>query len=107
MCQDQTGQPGGARFKNTLIATDGSDLAEKAVQVGARAGQGRAAEKRDCDVIVMASHGQSGFTAAFLGSETQTCWQSPPFLFWPAAEALGCRRACGLPEISYLKHLGT
>ena len=55
-----------------VIATDGSDLAEKAVQVGARAGQGRAAEKRDCDVIVMASHGQSGFTAAFLGIETQT-----------------------------------
>lgn len=29
------------------------------------------AEKKDCDLIVMASHGRSGFSAAFLGSETQ------------------------------------
>ena len=129
-------------FKNILIATDGSDLAEKAVQLGlslakdmhAKSTVVRAtplpkvfvadgvampppvqvhdelvgevkqqfarieaqaqkagidcvsvhvdqdlpwraildtAEKRRCDLIVMASHGRSGFTAAFLGSETQ------------------------------------
>ena len=29
------------------------------------------ASKRNCDLIVMASHGRSGFSAAFLGSETQ------------------------------------
>jgi nucleotide-binding universal stress UspA family protein len=129
-------------FKNILIATDGSDLAEKAVQLGlslakderAKATVVRAtpipkvfvadgvampppvavhdevvrdvkeqfarieaeaksagvecetvhvdedlpwqaildtAAKRKNDLIVMASHGRSGFTAAFLGSETQ------------------------------------
>jgi nucleotide-binding universal stress UspA family protein len=129
-------------FKNILIATDGSDLAEKAVQLGlslAKDMHGKAtvvratptpkvfvadgvampppvqvhdevirevqqqfarveaqaqdagvdcetvhvdedlpwhaildtAGKRKCDLIVMASHGRSGFTAAFLGSETQ------------------------------------
>jgi nucleotide-binding universal stress UspA family protein len=129
-------------FKNILIATDGSDLAEKAVQLGlslakdmhAKSTVVRAtplpkvfvadgvampppvqvhdelvgevkqqfarieaqaqkagidcesvhvdqdlpwraildtADKRRCDLIVMASHGRSGFTAAFLGSETQ------------------------------------
>jgi nucleotide-binding universal stress UspA family protein len=30
----------------------------------------RAAESRQCDVIVMASHGRSGMSAMFLGSET-------------------------------------
>jgi len=29
------------------------------------------AKKKGCDLIVMASHGRSGFSAAFLGSETQ------------------------------------
>ena len=29
------------------------------------------AKRRGCDLIVMASHGRSGFSAAFLGSETQ------------------------------------
>ena len=129
-------------FKSILIATDGSDLAEKAVQLGlslakdmgAKATVVRAtpipkvfvadgvampppvevhdevvrdvrqqfarlerqardagvscetvhvdedlpwhaildtAAKRNSDLIVMASHGRSGFTAAFLGSETQ------------------------------------
>jgi nucleotide-binding universal stress UspA family protein len=129
-------------FKNILIATDGSDLAEKAVQLGLslakemratttivratpvprvfvaegvamppppevhdqivrhvneqfariKATAGAAgvtldtvhvdddlpwqaildtAAKKGCDLIVMASHGRSGFSAAFLGSETQ------------------------------------
>jgi nucleotide-binding universal stress UspA family protein len=129
-------------FKNVLIATDGSELAEKAVQQGlalakdmrARATVVRAtpippvyvaegvvmapppeirdnllalvdkqfadirqraeaagvacetvhadnelpwqailetAKAKGCDLIVMASHGRSGFSAAFLGSETQ------------------------------------
>ncbi|MBX9592391.1 MAG: universal stress protein [Hyphomonadaceae bacterium] len=30
------------------------------------------ADKKKCDLIVMASHGRSGFSAAFLGSETQS-----------------------------------
>ena len=30
----------------------------------------RAAESRQCDLIVMASHGRSGMSAMFLGSET-------------------------------------
>jgi len=29
------------------------------------------AKAKACDLIVMASHGRSGFSAAFLGSETQ------------------------------------
>jgi nucleotide-binding universal stress UspA family protein len=31
----------------------------------------RAASKRKCDVIVMASHGRGGFASLLLGSETQ------------------------------------
>jgi nucleotide-binding universal stress UspA family protein len=129
-------------FRNVLIATDGSELAEKAVQLGfsvakqmnakttvmratppptAYVGEGIAvtpppevreeiarvvgdqfarirkrasevgvacetfhvendlpwqaildtAKRQGCDLIVMASHGRSGFSAAFLGSETQ------------------------------------
>lgn len=30
-----------------------------------------AAKEKGCDLIVMASHGRTGFSAAFLGSETQ------------------------------------
>jgi nucleotide-binding universal stress UspA family protein len=30
-----------------------------------------AAKQKGCDLIVMASHGRTGFSAAFLGSETQ------------------------------------
>jgi nucleotide-binding universal stress UspA family protein len=48
-----------------------------------------AAKEKGCDLIVMASHGRTGFSAAFLGSETQKVLAQSTIPFssaddWPA-----------------------
>jgi nucleotide-binding universal stress UspA family protein len=49
-------------FKHILLPTDGSNLYETIIRV---------AEKRGCDLIMMASHGRRGLKGLLLGSETQ------------------------------------
>ncbi len=49
-------------FKHILVPTDGSRLSHKAIISTART--------RDCDVIVMASHGRGNLSALLMGSET-------------------------------------
>ena len=75
-------------FKHILIPTDGSDLSRKAVLYGVHLAKEcrakvtaltlaepyraiiDAAHAKDCDLIVMASHGRRGVSALLLGSET-------------------------------------
>jgi nucleotide-binding universal stress UspA family protein len=50
-------------FTHILLPTDGSGLSNVAIQ--------KVAEKRGCDLIMMASHGRRGLKGLLLGSETQ------------------------------------
>jgi nucleotide-binding universal stress UspA family protein len=50
-------------FTHILLPTDGSNLSQAAIQ--------KVAEKRGCDLIMMASHGRRGLKGLLLGSETQ------------------------------------
>ena len=50
-------------FTHILLPTDGSNLSQASIQ--------KVAEKRGCDLIMMASHGRRGLKGLLLGSETQ------------------------------------
>jgi nucleotide-binding universal stress UspA family protein len=77
-------------YANILIPTDGSELASEAIQHAAAAAQAAGvacetvqvehehpyqaiidtAKSKNCDLIVMASHGRHGISPIVLGSET-------------------------------------
>ena len=61
-------------YKNILVPTDGSKLSLKAAReaaILARSLKARiTAVEKNCDVIVMASHGRGSLAGVLLGSET-------------------------------------
>jgi nucleotide-binding universal stress UspA family protein len=60
-------------YQNILVPTDGSALSRKAIRNAVRLAKEqeivRAAGRRKCDLVYMASHGRRGISRLILGSE--------------------------------------